>query len=296
MQKYSVNLILWSQINEDRQYPIYIRISLAGKKSYISTGYAIEKNHWDKKNQQIKPTHKNYNVWNPDIQDKLNKITRRIVELQIANKPFTALSIKQYFSAKDLTNIFQFAEAFIKEVGLKRENSTLENYRKHLLKLELFNGSKNLAFEEITTEFLFRYETELRKTLSENYIHALFKTLKVLFNAAKKKGLISCYPFDTYENPVYTSPVKDYLTLEELERWEKFTDTTQNPVLKQAAVYFLLGCYSGLRISDWYQFNIENNVRGDKIRLRAKKNNQWVEMLISFEAKFSTNATRSARN
>lgn len=289
MIKRSLRVVLWPRANKDGLYPIYIRVTVSGKQSYISTGYACTKDQWDDKAQQVRLSHPSAVIWNIDTQDQVNKINRKMVELQIAEKTFTARSIRQMFSGRDLTNIFEFLDAFTDEVKNKREAGTLENYRKHLLRLELFHGSRSLSFEEITPEYLARYENNLRtregkgrkKAVGENYTHALFKTLRTLFNAARKKKLITCYPFTDYENPVYVSPVKDYLTPGELQEWEKYTDQVADPVKKQAATYFLLGCYSGLRVSDWLQFDREKNIVGDMLHLRAKKNKEWVEMPIS---------------
>ncbi len=169
--------------------------------------------------------------------------------------------------------------SFFKEVQHKRSASTLENYRKHLLRLELYNGGKSLFFEDIDQDWLAKYETTLReenigkdqdRKLSNNYVHTLFKTLKVIFYAAIKKGIITDYPFDRYENPDYVTPVKDYLILEEIAKIEKFADETADPVFKQAVVYFLLGFSTGLRISEWFTFNINENIKDCKVFLRAK--------------------------
>jgi len=171
----------------------------------------------------------------------------------------------------------------------KKSAGTLENYRKHLLKLESFNGSRILSFKQITPTFLQNYEAWLRDNINfrkedehKNYIHAIWKTLKTWFNAAKREGIINYYPFYQYENPVYISPDKDYLNFEELRSFEKFCQECDDPILKECAIYFLFGCYSGLRISDWYQFNPEKHIKSGKLRLRpGKTKNKWVEMIIS---------------
>jgi hypothetical protein len=68
-----------------------------------------------------------------------------------------------------------------------------------MLKLELFHGSRDLSFEEITPAYLTRYENFLWETVEGNYIHALFKTLQTVFNAARSRKIITCYPCDNYE-------------------------------------------------------------------------------------------------
>ena len=283
MNKYTVKLILRSRVkNKAGQSPIYIRITIDRKTSFISTGHYINPKTWDERSQQVKDTNPLADIINADIMHRKSTLLRSIVDTQIKGKGVTAAELKSKTVSKvNLHNIFEFIEQFSKEVRHKRTKSTLENYRKHALRLELFHGSRSLNFEEITPAYLQRYDDHLRETVCENYAHTLFKTLKSFFNAAKKKGLITYYPFEDYENPVYRPPVKDYLTLAELAKWEEFADTVTNPVLKQTATYFLLGCYSGLRISDWFAFDASKNIINGKLKLRAKKNGTLVLMPIS---------------
>lgn len=211
---------------------------------------------------------------NADIFNRKIELQKKLIDAQMKGIALTAKDLKNSFRNKtDLHNIFDFVDQYSQNVKNKREESTIENYKKHMKKLELFHGSKTLSFEEITPEYLRRYENHLRKTVGANYTHALFKTLKTFFNAAKRRGLITCYPFPKYDNPVYKAPVKEYLSLLELESWEKFADETTNHVHKQAAVYFLLGCYSGLRISDWKRFDHKKIFTGNRLKLYAKK--EW---------------------
>jgi len=288
MLKYTVRLVLWTDKNTQGLFPVYIRILIDRQRSLIATGIFIPKKQWDDAGERIKDTHPMASVYNPDLQERKAKIIRFLVEKQLGGERVTAAEVKGRFTGgRDLHNIFQFVDHFIAECRGKKADSTLENYRKHALRLELFHGSRHLAFEEITPEFLRRYEQHLRSpadpkdAVGNNYVAALWQTLKTFFNAAKKRRVITCYPFDEYENPVYQGPGKEHFTLAELGRLEAFADKVTDPFLKQTAVYFLLGCYSGLRLSDWYAFDLKKHVEGERIRIRAEKNGEWVMMPIS---------------
>ncbi len=287
--KYSVKLLLYShQPNALGQFPIYIRITINRKQSYISTGHFIDKNYWDKKAEKVKAGHMQAGSINPDITTRKQAIIQQIVEHQVKGQTITASAVKVLATAKgDLHNIFEFAEAFSKEVEHKRQEGTLENYRKHLKVIELFHGSNSLTFEEITHEWLVKFEAYLRAPVKEgrdglggNYIYIIWKTLKTFFNAAIKRKIINHYPFTTYENPEYEAPNKDYMTLEELDDLEKLCDETTDTLKKQTLVYFLLGCYTGLRISDLKKFDLDKHIVDGRLRLRAKKNGEWVTMPV----------------
>ena len=289
--KLSLHHILWSNDpNAKGQLPIYLRITIDRKAVYLASGDFISEKQWDVKEEQVK-NHPLESDINARLRDLKAKISNKFNERLLSGKHITAKELKAIFSGgTDMHNLFDFTESFIKEVQHKRSAGTLENYRKHLLRLEQYVGSRLLFFEDINPEWLGNYETTLReewidkdqtRKLSNNYIHALFKTLKVIFNAAIKKGIISDYPFDRYENPIYEAPVKDYLTLKEIKLVEEFADTTTDPVMKQTAIYFLLGISTGLRISDWFRFDINANIKDGKVFLRAKKNGEWVTMPVN---------------
>jgi site-specific recombinase XerD len=282
MLKYSVKLLLYiHQPNGQGQYPIYIRITINRKQAYIATGHFIVEKYWDKKAEQVRESHLLAGTINADITTRKQTIIKKIVDYQVKGQTVTAGQLKALVSGQyNEHNLFEFADKFIDEVRNKRRPGTLENYRKHLKVVELFNGSRSLAFEQIDHQWLVRFEDHLRKSVGGNYIYIIFKTLKTFFNAARKRKVITCYPFDTYENPEYRPPVKDYLTLTELDKLEELVDKTGNAVLKQTLVYFLLGCYSGLRLSDWRQFNYDTHIKDGQLRLRATKNGEWVMMPV----------------
>jgi site-specific recombinase XerD len=289
--KYSVKLMLFDQPNPQGQYPIYIRITIDRQRAYIATGHFTDERFWDKKAERFKDSYMLANDLNADITTRKSAVIKKIIGYQVKGETVTATQIKALFTKGiDLHNIFDFAETFVKEVQHKRRPGTLENYRKHLKVVELFHGSRALAFEEITHDWLVRFEAHLREpvaagtgkrdALGGNYIYIIFKTLKTFFNAAKKRGVITCYPFGAYENPVYEAPQKDYLTLAELDKIEELADKTTHSTTKQTVVYFLLGCYSGLRLSDWQQFDYNEHVKDGRLYLRAKKNGEWVTMPV----------------
>jgi site-specific recombinase XerD len=281
--KYSVSLILYKhQANVKGQFPIYIRITINRKQSYISTGHFIDKKFWDEKAEQVKSAHLQAPLINPDITSRKQAIIKVIVDHQVKGQQITPAALKAMVANNtDLHNLFDFAEMYVKEVQHKRGAGTLRQYKKYHKIIADYHGSKALTFEEINHDYLVKFEDYLRnKNFSGNYIHNIWKNLKALFNAAKKRKIITAYPFDTYENPIYAAPTKDYLTLNELDSLGKTADTTANATIRQTTVYFLLGAYTGLRVSDWRQFDLKKHIRDGRLFLRAKKNGEWVTMPV----------------
>lgn len=283
MAKYTCSLILWEHdTNTKNQHPIYLKVTINRQTKYLATGYHILKKLWDTKNESVRTSAPNADLINADISDRKQKAIKYIVEANMRGEYLTASHVKEAFTGRrNLHNYFEFVDGYIQECRTKRDPSTLENYRKHAAKLELFYGGRGLSFEQIDSDFLLKFEKFLvDDSLSINYIHALLKTMRTMFNAARKKGVVKIYPFSQYEMVRYRAPKKDYLNFTELDLMEEFADTVKDTVLKQTAVYFLLGCYSGLRVSDWYQFSIKDHIREGRLFLRAEKNGEWVTMPI----------------
>ena len=269
---------------------LYIRITVDRKQTYVKTGVRVFAQNWDGKLVVGVAGAEQLNV---KIQTLYNQVLQNINRSVMEQQTITARSVKTAFSGVNQHNIFEFADSFKDDVSSKREEGTLVNYEKHLRKLEEYHGSRNLMFKDIDVAYLNSYEKYLRKLkvmhnhkpvpMSNNYVALLLRVIRTMFNAAIKQGVVTETPFSTYEFPAYKAPIKDYLTLKELEKWEKYTDEVTNPSLKQSAVYFLLGCYTGLRISDWLRFDLNEHIKdnGSRILLRAKKNGEWVGMKIS---------------
>lgn len=280
------------EVREAIPHAVAIRVTIDRKKTFKHTGVRVLIKNWDAANGKVigHPIAKDYNKRiNAEFSKCINEVTRQNVN----EKTVTAKSIRSAFKGKSEQNFFAFVEKLMEDVKGKRSEGTLNNYERHLRKLEEYHGSRDLDFSEITPDFLNGYERHLRdsdriykgeeKKFSKNYVSLLIRDIKVVFKAAIKQKLITDTPFDTYESPKPEDVVKDYLSLPELYKWEVFAKETNNPALKEAAIYYLFGCYTGLRISDWRRFDAEKQIteNGTRILLRAKKNGGWVGMPIN---------------
>lgn len=288
MFKYTVKLLaMESKVTDNDQVPIYIRITIKRKSSFIATGHNVPLVLWDEKKERVKDGFALAASVNGDITSRKQKVIQKLAEIQVKGESITAAQAKLFFSGGDHTNIFQFATFLMKEVEDKREGGTMSNYTKHLGYLEAFHGSRNLSFQEMDHNYLCRFEKYLRarpkvngENYSTNYLHLIFQTIRSFFNAAKKREIIFHYPFATFEMPEYIPPDKAYLDFEELDTLEAYADQCTDQTRRETSTYILLGAYSGLRVGDWHKFNIEEHLKDNRLRLRAKKNKEWVTMRV----------------
>jgi integrase len=287
MQKHTIKLVLRKDKKNKQGHPIYIRITIDRKSSFISTGYYIHKTLWDERNERVKDSHPSAEKINEDIVIKKNEVLDNMIDATREKNIVTAAVIKERsLLGKERTNIFSFAEKFAKDLEGKRAGGTIKNWEFHLKKLEDFNGGRELDFEHITKDYLTNFEAHLRggsvKRVNgsnpNNYIAAIMVTIRILFNAAIKAELITCYPFRLYEVPMQTPGKKARLTLVELDRWEQLCKETKVSRFAEAGYWFLFGSYTGLRVSDWHNFNFSENIHHDYISVQAIKNKESVAL------------------
>lgn len=280
MQKASIKLLLKNnKKNALGKYPIYLRITANRKTTFVSTGHFILKHLWDEKNEMVKPSHALHEQINHDIIGKKKRILDDLFQASIDKRFKSAAAIKQVVS-EDLKSIFNFSRKLIEDVTHRRSPSTISNYKKHLKLLKEFAG-QDISFDMIDPDYLRSFETWLRgkiksrKEDSSNYIAAIMRTIRGHFNEAISRGITSNYPFNKYKLPNETPGNKDFLSLKELKKWHEFTFETDHPIYKEVALYFLFGCYTGLRLSDWKDF-VDAKVKERNISLKAAKNKAWV--------------------
>lgn len=174
--KYSVKLILYThQANATGQYPIYLRITIDRKQSYISTGHYIDTRYWDEKAERVKAGHMQAGTINPDITSRKQAVIKLIVEHQVKGQQITASALKaQVSNKKNLHNLFDFAEEYRKEVEHKRGAGTLVQYKKYLKIIETHHGSRSLTFEEITHDYLVNFEQAMRVKKIQRQLHSQY--------------------------------------------------------------------------------------------------------------------------
>lgn len=286
MQRASVKLLLKkNKKNALGKYPIYLRITSNRKTSFISTGHFIEKNQWDEKNELVKESNKQCEFINTDILNRKKQILDEILQAAIDKRFKSASAIKQVV-ADELKNIFKFSEKLQVEVKGRRSESTIGNYKKHMKKLKEYSVDEALLFDHITPDYLRSFESWLRSNVNaregrdpNNYIAAIMRTVRSHFNEAVSRGITNNYPFgkNRYLLPTETTGNKDFLSMSELMKWHEFTFETVHETHREVALYFLFGCYTGLRLSDWREF-AEGKLRQKNISLKATKNKVWVNV------------------
>lgn len=258
--------------------PIQIRVGHQRKQTYFPTPYKIRPEYWDYKNRKVKASMPNAVVMNADLRQRVAALEKEIYELIYQNKSVSLEQIRRKVQGGSNESVVDFGLELIKELDGKYSDVTLQQYRTECARLNEF--LPDIKFNDMRVEHLRRYESHLIKQgLSNNSIHKSFKILKKIFNTAIKQEITVNYPFARYDNPRYKQTDRTYLTEEEINRIEEVLSTPLSDSLRRSATWFLFGCYSGLRFSDWLRFD-SSMIQGERLIIRAKKNGELVSIKI----------------
>ena len=131
-------------------------------------------------------------------------------------------------------------------------------YYKRALKI-LKEYKEQLEFEDITLEFYKGFVDHLnRKGLSLNTVGDNIKKLKAVMAAALELGY---HKNTAFQGKYFGKPVEDadniYLTTDELKEIQSL-DLLGEPSLANVRDLFLVGCYTGLRFSDFSRLSLKN--------------------------------------
>lgn len=156
-------------------------------------------------------------------------------------------------------SIFQFADDFLKTGKLKPQR--VRRFKNVLSVLKEFLTANVIkpTFEALTFDILESYKTYLfdKKLYNPNTAGFHVKIVKQILNEATRRKHNKNLDYQTG----FTAPANNtdnvYLTEPELQTLLSI-DLTGKPYLNNTRNLFLIGCYSGLRFSDFSQLKPEN--------------------------------------
>lgn len=267
---------------------IYLFFSYNNKRLKYSTGEKIKPVFWNPEKQKARETTKfeeypEFNARLKKIKSDAYDIYREFLNDEIV--PTNELIKKELDKRSKLLgreskyNIFSFIDKFIEESKSIKAPGTIRVYNRAKAHLENYckKYNRKLDFDDINLEFynsFIAYLTE--ENYSQNTIGKQIKVLKTFLNEATDRGINTTLEFKKRK---FKRPTEDtdkiYLNTEELERLYKLK-IEKDKQLEGIRDLFIIGCYTGLRFSDFNQLKPENILDQNKIRIRTHKTNELV--------------------
>lgn len=263
-------------------YKIYLKFNFGRKKQVrYATGYSVnQEKNWDPVKEIVKnvinePKSLHINSMLSDLKSFCNEL---ILDYDRKKAPLTNKIIKSQLDIfhnkssikvnEEKKSFFEFFDWHIKyytnnphpSTNKTLSSNTIRPYNTALKNLKKFSEKHgNLDFEDITLDF---HETYLKylqeQKFSNNYIGNQIKLIKAVMNSALERGLHNNLDFKKRGFHKPTEEVNNiYLSIEELEAIEKIE---LEDYQDRARDLFLIGAFTGLRVSDFNKLTQKNIV------------------------------------
>ena len=302
MAKYNFNLReAQSKIDNPTETPIYLIIRWDNKRLVYPTGETVNPKYWqtDKKKSDFQRAtnpkkfkdHAELNSRLDDIEGTAKDLFRMYVN-DYKKQPSVEVLRKLIDKDLDLTkevpySFFDFFRKFIDESKIKTNlktgslisANTIKNYNNTFNHLKEFARvkRKRIDFDTIDLDFYHDFNDYLTKTKqhSVNTIGGLVKVIKTVLNEATERGVNTNLSFRSKRFQVITQKTDNvYLTETELNELYHL-DLSHNQRLERVRDLFLIGCYTGLRFSDFSMLRPEN-IKGGYIEIETQKTGERV--------------------
>lgn len=278
-RNYNFSILFW--LNKDRiqsngEMPIYMRITVDGKRVEISSQKTVFPEFWDQKAQQVKGKDNSIRMMNSYLDMTKGKIQTIYNQLIFNGGNITAAIIKNLFLGKEVEekpNHKTIMEAFdyhnlkmaeTAKVG-KVSEKTLVRYKITQNKVKSYMKEKFKVEDKPLPELRLSFVTEFEHHLltidkiQSNTAHKYIKNLKKIMNMAVGLDWIPSNPFNQFKCS-YQSPEREILNREEL--FALMNKKILIPRIEEVRDVFLFCCYTGFAYSDVYQFESNSVIIG----------------------------------
>ena len=288
----SFNYYLKDATAKDEQ-PIYLRYNDRGRvnvKFYI--GKKILPQHWDAKNQKARRTLDGFADFNSILTSRESELKTLCTQLEATNGAIATETLKERFNellgrkteAKEkFKTLVAFIEHHVKGLTDKRPN-TLKQYNQTVRLLKDFEtfSKKKVTFESVDLDFYTDYIDYLtfEKKFSPNWIGKNIKNIKLFMGEAMERELHTNISFKSKRFKALSEETESiYLSEAELETIYKH-DFSKKPRLDHCRDLFMVGCWTGLRFSDFSLLKLNNIVKIDGVECFKVKTQKTKDVLV----------------
>ena len=272
---------------------LMLRYTHKKKVTYFTTHKNIGDEYWDAKNQKVKRSYSGsdrFNIYLTTIKQKVDDIVNGLL---INGEDPTTTYVKSLYNETKLEQqkktqytFFEYAEHYVEISKKSKSAGTLKTYRtvlNQLIKYQQYSGIQ-LDWHNIDIDFYYDFQefyTGVQGFLNNGFGRVI-KNIKVILNDATDKGYNTHLMYKNKNFKTVREEVNNiYLSEEELQRMTDL-DLSYNRSLERVRDLFIVGCYTGLRFSDFSELKKEHIV-GNTFKVKTIKTNEWVTIpLMSF--------------
>ncbi|MBD2705370.1 site-specific integrase [Spirosoma sp. BT702] len=285
-----VKVILYkSKTLADGSHPLMVRITKDRQRKYVSTGLSLQLKHWDDKKAEPRRNCPDRLLVEASINKWKAKFTEAASDLKQEEKPFSALRVaakaaKSVRKVSVLGFIDEYNDRLNKEKRMGTA-STVRDIRRALVRYETDEGRspEKLLFTEVTPGYLDDFRSTLaERGLAETSMAVYFRTLRLVYNQAIKRGLVhdKHYPFREFKVSQFDLRTrKRAISKEEIGRIVDLKPETAR--LQLARDLFVFSYYgAGINFVDM-AYLTWNDVQNGRLRYERKKTGHLFNFKLS---------------
>ncbi len=239
--------------------PIYLRLTIDGKRAEISIGRKCDPEKWCKKSKRVKGSREETKILNKYIDDFAAKIYENQNALLRNSEEITVGVLRNLIIGKKETNktiveIFRDHNNKLEDlVGKEFSARTLQRYKTSIKHTEDFikwkYNLKDLDIKKINHQFITDFEHYLKtiKNCCNNSAVKYIKNLSKIIKICLANGWIIINPMLNYK-PKLNKVERVFLSPEELNIIQKKDFQVER--IGQVRDIFLFSCYTGLAYAD----------------------------------------------
>ncbi len=273
------------KLNKKKEAPINFRITKDRKSSYITSKLIIPERFWDYGKSKVRSGYPNSVRVNNYLISKQSELQGGVIEIETNYKSLESKQLKEQIYGKKPTPFFPFAIETNNKYLSKGGISTYDKSKSIITKLNDYliekGLSTDLTLQDITVDFLSRYEEYLRNKLRNktNTVHTNLKYFRKIFNDAYRMGLIEHHnnPFLKYKLSQEKTQIT-YLTDDELKNFENASLPANTRLDLHRDMFLFASFAGGIRVGDLLLLRW-SNFDGKRIHFSMRKTKRQ----ISFE-------------
>ncbi len=254
-------LLREDKLDQSGEAPLFLRIIKDRKTKFMTLGIKLKPSEWDNEKFKVKKNHSNSARLNAFISQKVADAEGEVADMMRKRKDVTTKKLKQAILGKAPENYFEYVFGRLDKIKPNIKFGVWKNYESNTIKLEQFNGSRELFFDDITVTFLKDFQDWMINTKKNNPTTVAYalKVMRKFYREAIREDIAksSSYPFDKIKT-TFPAPQKHYLSKEQVDTIAglEMKTSTKEGVYRDM---FLFACYGGgLRFADVVELTWEN--------------------------------------
>jgi len=272
---------------KDGTNAVDLQVFIDGKRIKFHLGIRVLKKHWHTKDLRIRRSHPDHEDLNLIIDHAMSKVQKIAVDARLKMRHITPMEFETLFFGAESDSFVEFWRHEMERMRPQMAHGTYKHHKSVLKKVAHYAPAA--TFTDVDVKYLMGFDRFLRQQYGNghNTRVANFNKVRRYVNLAIAQDKMERNPFDHFKLS-FQDGHRAVLTKSQVATLVKmWNDGHLKPGQHVALQNFLLGCFTGLRISDVYLVR-KTMIDGNRLVFSPKKTqnrNKVIEIPLTGMAK-----------